>query len=145
MHKTLFCSFSSRVSTFPSLEHTLLELTKTCAVEPHFTLPLVDYWWWTWARMMRSLNRSWLPSQVRALLVITVKQSGVTDSLSKLFSLKMLISLLLKKLRKTNYFPWLKLYMKVAVLFRGTCEWRAFYMRVTRVLCASSLDLCAGS
>lgn len=124
-----FCSFS-RVSTFPSLELTLLELTKTCAVEPHFTLPLADCWWWTWARMMRSLNRSWLRSQVRTLSLLQCKTVRVTDSLSKPFGLGILISLSLE-----NY---VKLVIVLEIVrnrqscfaerasdARWTCEWHS--------------------
>ena len=47
------------------------------------------------------------------------------------FSLKMLISLFLKKLREASYFPWLKLYIQVAVLFRRKSSWsfRSLYLQ----------------
>lgn len=127
----------SRVSTFLSLERTQLELTKTCAVEPHFTLPLADCWWWTWARMTRSLNPSWLQLQVSAVSAVTMKQSGMTDSLSKPFGLRILILLSLRNCVKILiFFAWKQektsCFAERASNTRVTCEWHA--------LCASSLQ-----
>lgn len=57
--------FICRVNIFHSLEFTPRDRTKTCAVEPHFILPLVDSLWWTWEKTKTNLKHSWLLSQVK--------------------------------------------------------------------------------